>query len=247
MDEQTRLKAIEEMNRIWWWHSIEIPGLGVTPGHEPSPRSRDSYMGIPTNLIGIEVIDIGCWNGLYSFVAEERGASRVVAADLFEPRGTTLTGYGQPCGSIYPKREGIDFAAHYRRSKVQVENGDLMNMRPDTWGQYDLAFLFGVLYHLPNPVLGLSRLYDLVKPGGLAIIETALDTSPINGLRVVGADGGILPYMRFCEKEQDGDPTNWWYPSIPCVEAMCRSVGFEDTKYVGGSGPRGAFHARKPK
>jgi tRNA (mo5U34)-methyltransferase len=33
--------------------------------------------------------------------------------------------------------------------------------------------------------------------------------------------------MFFIERRYAKDPTNWWIPNAPCVEAMLRSAGFE--------------------
>ena len=40
-------------------------------------------MALPDDFSGKSVLDIGAWDGAYSFAAERRGASRVVAVDSF--------------------------------------------------------------------------------------------------------------------------------------------------------------------
>ena len=34
------------------------------------------------------------------------------------------------------------------------------------------------------------------------------------------------PKMHFVEQSYAKDPTNWWIPNKPCVEALLRSAGF---------------------
>src|SRR5262245_44766356 len=68
----------------FWFHSIDL-GLGVvTPGAK-SPdvhRHELATFRLP-DLRGKSVLDIGAWDGFYSFAAERLGASRVVALDHY--------------------------------------------------------------------------------------------------------------------------------------------------------------------
>jgi hypothetical protein len=79
----TALTREEKRRRIQsrtWYHSIEIePGL-VTPGalSLPTLRRTLAYLELPDSLEGLSVLDIGAWDGFYSFEAERRGARRAV-------------------------------------------------------------------------------------------------------------------------------------------------------------------------
>jgi hypothetical protein len=44
-----------------------------------------SHVGLPGDLTGRTVLDIGTTNGAGAFVAERRGAGRVVTVDIFPP------------------------------------------------------------------------------------------------------------------------------------------------------------------
>src|SRR6266568_9564153 len=46
-------------------------------------RRRLRLLRIPADLTGKTVLDIGAYDGFFSFEAERRGAARVVAADKF--------------------------------------------------------------------------------------------------------------------------------------------------------------------
>ena len=71
-----------EVNGIQWWHSIDLGNGIVTPGPDPTPaRLREIQM--PDDLSGLSVLDIGAWDGFFSFEAERRGAARVLATDSF--------------------------------------------------------------------------------------------------------------------------------------------------------------------
>jgi hypothetical protein len=71
-----------EVNAIKWWHAIDLGNGIVTPGPDPTP-ARVSELQIPRDLTGLSVLDVGAWDGFFSFEAERRGASRVLATDSF--------------------------------------------------------------------------------------------------------------------------------------------------------------------
>src|SRR4051812_24255739 len=78
-------EQIEEMHSMRWWHSIplgkDVNGDNViTPGecphtHTPLDTTYITHrFGMPEDLTGKRVLDIGAWDGLFSFEAEKRGA-----------------------------------------------------------------------------------------------------------------------------------------------------------------------------
>lgn len=210
-----------EMLAIDWWHSIDLgPELGVTPGREPNPRSRDEFLRIPENLKGKSVIDIGAYDGLYSFDAVKRGAKFVLATD-FRLRDS----FKFASELLVQDRNLLDYV------RVNMDFGQIYRWLLD---QFDIAFFFGVLYHLKHPYLGLENAFSFLQPGGLLILETALTSCD-----------AAVPILEFCEGERDGDPTNWNYPNKTWVEASLRSIGFIDIEYTGGISGRGTWHAKK--
>ena len=64
----------------YWYHRIELPGGVTTPGW--APIDTDIY-GIPERLDGKRVLDVGAWDGYWTFEALKRGATEVVAIDDF--------------------------------------------------------------------------------------------------------------------------------------------------------------------
>ncbi len=67
-----------------WYHSIELaPGV-VTPGRRPLSDWRHEFvsMKLPP-LQGRSVLDVGAYDGFFSFEAERHGAARVVALDHY--------------------------------------------------------------------------------------------------------------------------------------------------------------------
>jgi len=67
----------------YWFHRMALrPGLD-TPGWSDPAREKLPYIGLPTRMDGMRVLDIGCAEGFFSFEAERRGAREVIAIDSF--------------------------------------------------------------------------------------------------------------------------------------------------------------------
>src|SRR5258708_29716982 len=71
----------EEIRSIRWFHRINLGSGVITPGVDNTPR-RLATLHWP-DLRGKTVLDIGAWDGFFSFEAERRGASRVLATDSY--------------------------------------------------------------------------------------------------------------------------------------------------------------------
>ena len=68
----------------FWWHSIDLGGGLVTPGVQPREflNARLRSLQLP-DVHGKTVLDIGAYDGFYSFAVERLGAARVVALDHY--------------------------------------------------------------------------------------------------------------------------------------------------------------------
>ena len=80
----TDLADLETLKRevaaITWWHTIDLGKGIVTPGLDPTP-ARLPEIRLAEDLAGLSVLDVGAWDGFFSFEAERRGAKRVLATD----------------------------------------------------------------------------------------------------------------------------------------------------------------------
>ena len=81
---QETKQHIAELRALGFYHTIELPDGGVIPGLLSVERLRNrlTQFDIPADLRGKRVLDIGAWDGFYTFEMERRGA-HVVALDLF--------------------------------------------------------------------------------------------------------------------------------------------------------------------
>jgi tRNA (mo5U34)-methyltransferase len=83
-----------------WYHSIDLGGGIVTRGIDDTPL-RLARLALPASLEGLTVLDIGAWDGFFSFECERRGAARVVATDYYS---TARAGARRPASSWRARR-----------------------------------------------------------------------------------------------------------------------------------------------
>jgi tRNA (mo5U34)-methyltransferase len=198
----------DEVAAIKWFHTIELaPGL-TTPGLDPTHERLD-ILKMPESLAGRSVLDVGAWDGFFSFEAERRGAKRVVAADSFAWNADN-----------WSNKNGFELARRTLGSAVEDVEVDVMDLSPEQVGQFDLVLFLGVLYHLRHPLLALERLASVTADQ--LILETHIDLTWTR-----------RPAMAFYPGLEVGwDPTNWWGPNPEAVVAMLKSVGFSDVRVV---------------
>jgi tRNA (mo5U34)-methyltransferase len=212
--------TVEELksavSQVKWWHRMDLGNGIVTPGRCPTSLEECQRRGIPEDLRGRTVLDIGAWDGYYSFEAERRGADRVLATDSFcwGENPWTKGGFGT--------KAGFDLARRALNSKVEDLKIDVLDLSPDKVGVFNMVFFFGVLYHMRHPLLALERVFSCTERGGQLILETHVD--------LVEIPRPALAY--YPDKELNNDETNWCGPNPAAVEAMLKTVGFKTVKMV---------------
>src|SRR5581483_1834048 len=75
----------QELAEKGWYHSFELPDGTRIEGHNTLDilRKRWARFPLPGDLGGRRVLDVGAWDGWFSFEAERRGAE-VTAIDCVE-------------------------------------------------------------------------------------------------------------------------------------------------------------------
>ena len=191
-----------------WWHSFELPDgtriRGVCGLDEL--RHRIAQFPIPCNLTGKRVLDVGAWDGWFSFEMERRGAE-VVAIDCWDnPR------FRQMHGTL--------------GSRVDYRIMDLYDISPRRLGRFDVVLFLGVLYHLRHPLLGLERVCAVTS--GMAAVESFV----VRPEHRPGEDVASRPILEFYETgELGGETDNWFGPNLPGLLALCRAAGFPRAEF----------------
>jgi tRNA (mo5U34)-methyltransferase len=202
-----------------WFHRIDLGNGIVTPGIDDSVQKL-GYLDFPADLSGKTALDIGAYDGFFSFEAERRGATRVVAADYF---CWTRTGMGD--------KQGFNIAHTALNSKVEAVLIPVEEMSPEKLGMFDLVLFLGVLYHSQDPLRYLRIVRSLCKHQ--LILETHVDAIDYPRPAMVFYPGATL----------NNDSSNFWGPNPQAVEAMLLEVGFSRVEKKCTYGTRLVVHA----
>lgn len=191
----------EELTRIPWFHRIDLGQGVVTPGCDDTP-TKLAQIHLPADLSGRSVLDIGAWDGFFSFEAERRGARRVVALD----------------GGVWKVpaigRRGFEYARRALGSQVETAEMEVLDISAERPGTFDLVLFLGVLYHLPHPLLSLLRVGQVTR--SQLILETHVD--------LLDVDRPAIAY--YPQDECASDFTNWCGPNRAAVIEMLKTAGF---------------------
>ena len=193
-----------------WFHTIDFGGGIVSPGDDDS-AAKLKRLQIPQDLSGKTFLDVGAWDGFFSFEAERRGAARVLAVDSYVWDGKVA---GKSNAGFLTAREIL-------KSKVEDMRLDALDLSPERVGRWDIVLLAGVLYHIKHPWLLLERAAAVTKE--LLIVETLIDMRLTSRPATAFYQGGILA-------KDHAD--NWCGPNIPALKAMLADCGFSKIKVV---------------
>ncbi len=151
----------------FWFHAFALNRAeGIyTPGAARDHRYR--VCTLPDDFAGMSVLDVGCFDGFYAFLAERRGAERVVAVDNEQYRLWVASRWGielQGGEGFRAIQRLLGSAVEYRRMDAFALDG-LDEL-------FDLVYCFGILHRVDNP-LGLLRvLRGRTVSGGAVLLET---------------------------------------------------------------------------
>lgn len=201
------LELRRRVSEISWFHTIDL-GDGVR-----TPGVTDQTVILPRlclpDLRGKSVLDVGAWDGFFSFEAERRGAARVVATDSFCWNGA---GWGT--------KAGFELAREALGSRVEDVDIDVMELDPDRIGRFDVVLFLGVLYHMRDPVGALERVASVTRD--MLVVETEV------GMLLTRRPAAAY----YPAAELAGDPTNWWAPNPAAVLGMLHDTGFQRAEVV---------------
>ena len=139
---------------FFWHQRFHLSEEVLTPGVNDIEWLLDE-VGFPASLDGASVLDIGTTNGGAAFIAEMRGATRVVAVDIYDA-----------------DRFGFDEIRTALGSRVDFVKGSVYQLPELLDEQFDVVLFLGVLYHLRHPLLAFDCLRELTS--GTLYVETAI-------------------------------------------------------------------------
>ena len=151
-----------------WYHYFKIGNVETINTRTTMNYQMWISQIIPTDLNGMNILDIGANDGFYSFLCESRGAKRILAIDRNQPELT----------DTYLKGENVCQYDTILKNKRQEERFQvlkkILNSKVDykVMNVYDLdsinetfdtALFFGVYYHLENPVLAFQKIFPKIN------------------------------------------------------------------------------------
>jgi tRNA (mo5U34)-methyltransferase len=190
----------------YWFHKMDL-GHGIVTGGWSEPAvDKLPFYGLPEDMSGARVLDIGCAEGFFTFEAERRGAAEVVAIDSFPDSVRRFNLVRDVLGM-----------------KSQAYLTNVYDLSEKTFGTFDVVMYFGVSYHLRHPLLALEKIFE-VCTGTLhmqtaSFLNEALGDVSASLFHPFGIESGP-PEARVL------DPTVFWVPNAACVSAMLSHVGF---------------------
>ncbi len=197
-------EIVAGMLRRTWYHKIELaPGV-VTPGHDWEALWQPTLeRHRQVDFHGLRVLEVGCWDGYWSFETEKLGAAEVWATDDVSQR--------RPLPPTVPFTiECLGSRVRYRHD-VSVYALDAAFDEP-----FDVVVCYGLLYHLRYPMLGLAQLRRALRTGGRLLLETAVlhdEERPI----VQWGQEHLYP----------GDASTWNAPSLPALRLHLETSYFD--------------------
>src|SRR3989440_1293599 len=200
-----------------WFHTFALaPGI-YTPGIARDHGYRLVVLGAD-RFAGRSVLDVGTFDGFYSFLAEVRGARRVVAVDneqyvdwVRARFGVTLTGGA-----------GFRAIAGLLASRVEYRRMDVVDVR-ELGERFDVALCFGILHRVTDPIALLQALADVLTPGGEIVLETYGSHLPVGAPAIEVHEPGDV-YAR--------DDFVYWGFSPEGLRRLGRIVGLDEVEVV---------------
>jgi len=185
-----------------------------------NPKLSLDDLGIPQDLSGLRALDIGAWDGPYTFELERRGA-QVTALDIQDPDVTVFNAVKE-----------------IKHSSARHVRGSIYDALPENVGLYDIVLFAGVYYHLKNPMLALQRIRRLLTDEGVLFIEGASSTDYLAGQlsEALGLPKSEemteildrLPLAYFDFEDKIYTWQSWFFPTTRCLEAMLLDSGFQN-------------------
>lgn len=203
------LAAVQQrIDAITWYHEFDFgnglrtkPKFAADHGHkavwEFTRRQLDA-----TDFRNKSVLDIGAWDGYWSFHAEKRGARRVLATDDLSQN--------------WADGSGIFLAKQLLNSSIDVRQDMSVYRLASLNETFDVILFLGVYYHLHDPFYAFSQIRHCCHPGTVVLID---------GPVTLGLGPGEALY-------NFADHSCEWLPTVGGLQQLFRATYFNEVSHA---------------
>ena len=157
MTDEERRAVQAEIDAVPWFHEFDFGNGLQARSKEPDTEShRDLWEFMKKQLDEIDfagktVLDVGCWDGYWSFYAEQRGARSVLATD---DKTQNWSNGG-----------GVMLARRLLNSSIEVNQNLPVYELASLNRTFDIILCLSVYYHLVDPFYAFAQLRQCCHPG----------------------------------------------------------------------------------
>jgi O-methyltransferase len=205
-----------------FYHTMEIPGLGLVQGQWDLRGYVDQYLG-DTPFAGKRVLEIGPASGFVTVEMEKRGAS-VVAIEIPDEAEWNFVPY--PASVLEPIYEWrrqhmariknswwLTHAAY--GSKAKIAYTDVYQL-PDALGSFDVAVMAMVLLHCHSPL----QIIEQCAKRANTLVITDFYRPELEG----------TPVCRLFPTPETKDYDTWWCFSTDLIKQFLQVMGFSSPR-----------------
>lgn len=201
------LAALQKrIDAVAWYHEFDFGrGLRAVPKDPHVADHRSIWQLIERQLSGVDfrgksVLDVGCWDGYWSFFAERRGAARVLATDDWSQNWQHWTG-----------PPGVHLAKELLGSRVEIDLGRSVYDLAGLGERFDVVLFLGVYYHLHSPFQAFAQVRHCCHPGTVVLVD-----GPVTH----GLEPGAAWYSY-------DDHSCEWLPTLGVLRQMAEAAYFD--------------------
>ena len=159
---EAREEFQRQIDAIDWYHEFDFgDGLHAVTKSDPAlHRMFWKFIEAHLNTIdfaGKTVLDVGCWDGYWSFYAERRGAKRVLATDDISQNWAHGT--------------GLHLAKRLLKSNIEINQSVSIYEASKLDETFDIVLCLGVYYHLIDPFAAFAQVRHCLHAGSIVVFE----------------------------------------------------------------------------
>lgn len=169
--------------------------------------------GLPLDLGGKKILDVGVWTGGTSLILSALGAEVTALEEVVKYSDT------------------VNYLADsFGLGRLECKPISLYDLN-DRY-EYDYVIYSGVIYHVTDPVLSLRILFNSLRDGGKLFVETFGLSTGDKKVPLVLAEGPSI-HRGGNKDNMSREGWNYFVPSPVALYLWIETVGFEDIKLSG--------------